>query len=394
MELIEKSIGGDAAIKKMLPFLKEFLRRADMLLFALCLTCSIFGLVIISSATATSKEGSAHYILIQTVAILIGIALYVVLTVLDLDVIADKWPILAGISLVLLLALIPFGVDDGTGNKSWIRFLGVGIQPSEIVKVIFTVLMAKHISYLKEYKSLNHVFSVAQLAVHFFLPFALIVIISGDLGSALIFFFLFVVMLFVAGLKFYWFVLGAAAMAGIIPLAWQYLLKDYQKARILAPYTSNVTNYDDVIWQAKQSKLALASGQLTGTGLFNGPQTQSQAVPEQQTDFIFAVIGEELGMIGCCVVIALLLAIILRCVKVGLRSKNSMSCLVCLGVASIFLFQTFINIGMCMGLTPVIGLTLPFFSYGGSSMFSLFAAAGLVSGVKFRPKPERFHRYG
>ena len=394
MELIEKSIGGDAAIKKMLPFLKEFLRRADMLLFALCLTCSIFGLVIISSATATSKEGSAHYILIQTVAILIGIALYVVLTVLDLDVIADKWPILAGISLVLLLALIPFGVDDGTGNKSWIRFLGVGIQPSEIVKVIFTVLMAKHISYLKEYKSLNHVFSVAQLAVHFFLPFALIVIISGDLGSALSFFFLFVVMLFAAGLKFYWFVLGAAAMAGIIPLAWQSLLKDYQKARILAPYTTNVVDYDNVIWQAKQSKLALASGQLTGTGLFNGPQTQSQAVPEQQTDFIFAVIGEELGMIGCCVVIALLLAIILRCVKVGLRSKNSMSCLVCLGVASIFLFQTFINIGMCMGLTPVIGLTLPFFSYGGSSMFSLFAAAGLVSGVKFRPKPERFHRYG
>ena len=394
MELIEKSIGGDAAIKKMLPFLKEFLRRADMLLFALCLTCSIFGLVIISSATATSKEGSAHYILIQTVAILIGIALYVVLTVLDLDVIADKWPILAGISLVLLLALIPFGVDDGTGNKSWIRFLGVGIQPSEIVKVIFTVLMAKHISYLKEYKSLNHVFSVAQLAVHFFLPFALIVIISGDLGSALIFFFIFVVMLFAAGLKFYWFVLGAAAMAGIIPLAWQSLLKDYQKARILAPYTTNVVDYDNVIWQAKQSKLALASGQLTGTGLFNGPQTQSQAVPEQQTDFIFAVIGEELGMIGCCVVIALLLAIILRCVKVGLRSKNSMSCLVCLGVASIFLFQTFINIGMCMGLTPVIGLTLPFFSYGGSSMFSLFAAAGLVSGVKFRPKPERFHRYG
>lgn len=394
MELIEKSIGGDAAIKKMLPFLKEFLRRADMLLFALCLTCSIFGLVVISSATTTSKEGSTHYILIQTVAILIGIALYVVLTVLDLDVIADKWPILAGISLVLLLALIPFGVDDGTGNKSWIRFLGVGIQPSEIVKVIFTVLMAKHISYLKEYKSLNHVFSVAQLAVHFFLPFALIVIISGDLGSALIFFFIFVVMLFAAGLKFYWFVLGAAAMAGIIPLAWQSLLKDYQKARILAPYTTNVVDYDNVIWQAKQSKLALASGQLTGTGLFNGPQTQSQAVPEQQTDFIFAVIGEELGMIGCCVVIALLLAIIIRCVKVGLHSKNSMSCLVCLGVASIFLFQTFINIGMCMGLTPVIGLTLPFFSYGGSSMFSLFAAAGLVSGVKFRPKPERFHRYG
>ena len=99
-------------------------------------------------------------------------------------------------------------------------------------------------------------------------------------------------------------------------------------------------------------------------------------------------------MIGCCTVILLLLLVILRCVQVGLRSRNTMSMLVCFGVAATLMFQTFINIGMCLGLTPVIGLTLPFFSYGGSSTFSLFAAAGLVSGVKYRPKPERFHKYG
>ena len=188
-------------MKKMLPHIKEFLSRADMLLFTLCTISSVFGLVVIASATATSAEGSARYIIVQIAAMLIGIFLFVLLTVLDIDVIADKWPFLVGISLILLLILIPFGVDDGTGNKSWLRFLGIGIQPSEIVKVIFVVLMAKHISYLKEYKNLNHVLSVAQLAVHFVVPFALIVVISGDLGSAIIFFFIFAVMLFVAGLR-------------------------------------------------------------------------------------------------------------------------------------------------------------------------------------------------
>lgn len=382
-------------MKKIMPWVKEFVSRADMLLFSLCMICSIFGIVMISSATATSESGSARYVLIQSVALLIGIGLFVLLTVLDIDVIVDKWPILVAISALLLLALIPFGHDDGTGNKSWIRFLGIGIQPSEIVKVIYIALLAKHISYLKEYKNLNHVLSVAQLAVHFFLPFAMVIVISGDLGSALIFFFIFAVMLFAAGLKLYWFVLGVAALAAVIPFAWTHVLRQDQINRILAPYDPSIDPLgDSVLYQAKQSKLALASGQLTGTGLFQGTQTQSQAVPAQQTDFIFAVIGEELGMIGCCVVILLLLLIILRCVYIGMHSKNTMSMLVCFGVAATILFQCMINIGMCLGLTPVIGLTLPFFSYGGSSMFSLFAAMGLVSGVKFRPKPERFHRYG
>ena len=388
------STGGIHPVKKAMPYIKDFFKRADMVLFTLCFICAVFGIVMISSATATSKNGNLSYIFVQSFAMLIGIGLFVVLTVLDIELLTDKWVLLFGVSMVLLLLLIPFGVDDGTGNKSWIRFLGIGIQPSEIVKVIYVALMAKHISYLKEYKNLNHVLSVAQLVVHFMIPFTMIVAISGDLGSALIFFFIFVVMLFSAGLRFYWFVLGIAGVTAVTPLAWDHVLKEYQKARILAPYTTNVKDYDDIIWQASQSKLALASGQLTGTGLFNGTQTQSQAIPAQQTDFIFAVIGEELGMIGCCVVILLLLLVIFRCIYIGIKSKNTMSMLVCFGVAATLLFQTFINIGMCLGITPVIGLTLPFFSYGGSSIFSLFAAVGLVSGVKYRPKPERFHRYG
>ena len=382
-------------LKQMLPSLKEFVRRADMMLFLLCVICSIFGIVVISSATATSAEGSARYVLIQTFALLIGIGLFALFTVIDIDVIADKWIILYAASAVLLLSLIPFGYADDTGNKSWLRFGPIGIQPSEVVKVVYTIVLSKHIAYLKERGRLNHILSVAQLAVHFFVPFAMVVVISSDLGSALIFFAIFVILLFAGGLKLYWFIIGIAAVAAVVPFAWEHFLQDYQKNRILAPYVPDIDpRGDGVLYQATQSKLALASGRLTGTGLYNGPQTQSRAVPAQQTDFIFAVIGEELGMIGCYTVILLLLLIILRCFWVGLNSKNTMSMLVCFGVGGMLLFQTAINIGMCTGLTPVVGLTLPFFSYGGSSMFSLFAAVGLVSGIKYKPKPERFYRYG
>ncbi len=366
-----------------------------MVLFTLCLICSLFGIVVIASATSNYASGAFKYIFVQAFSMIIGIGLFILLTVLDVDVLADKWAILLGFSIVLMLALVPFGQDDGTGNKSWIRFLGIGIQPSEIVKVIYIVLMAKHISYLKEYKNLNHIFSVAQVAVHFFIFFGLIIVISGDLGSALVFFFIFAVLLFFAGLKIFWFVLGIAAVAAMIPFAWENFLADYQKARILAPYDPSVDpTGDGYLWQTNQSKLSLASGRLWGTGLGKGPQTQNPySNPAKHTDFIFSVIGEELGMIGCIIVFILLMAIIIRCAYIGLTSKNLMSSLVCFGVAATLLFQTFQNIGMCTGLTPVIGLTLPFFSYGGSSMFSLFAAVGLVSGVKYRPKPERFYHY-
>jgi rod shape determining protein RodA len=379
-------------MRKLWPWVRDFVKRADMLLLFLCCTCSVFGIVVISSATASYE--TSRYVIVQTGALLIGIGLFVALTVIDVDIIADKWPVLFIFDTVLLLLLIPFGHSDDTGNSGWLRFFGIGIQPSEVVKVIYIVLMAKHISYLKEYKSLNSVLSVGQLLIHFGFTFGLIIVVSSDLGSALVFLFIFIVMLFVAGLKLYWFLIGIAAVAAVTPFLWTNFLTDRQKDRILAPYVPSIDpDGFDVRWQPNQSKLALASGRLTGTGLYEGPQSQSNALPAKHTDFIFSVIGEELGMIACCLVLLLLLLVIIRCVYVGVKSKNTMNMLVCFGVAAFLLFQTFENIGMCIGIAPVIGVTLPFFSYGGSSLFSTFAAMGLVSGIKYRPKPERFRSY-
>ncbi|NLC73117.1 MAG: FtsW/RodA/SpoVE family cell cycle protein [Ruminococcaceae bacterium] len=380
-------------MKKYFPYIKDFVRRADMVLLGLGIACSLYGIIAIASATK-SYSNSAQYVIVQVLALFIGIGIFVVITLIDVEIMAERWMALAVFNVLFMSTLIFFGVTSDTGNKGWLRFFGIGIQPAEVVKITYIIIMAKHISYLKEYKGLNKVTSVLQLLVHFGGIFVLLLLTSEDLGSSLVYFFIFFIMLFAAGLNFYWFVAGFASIAVVTPIIWNNVLKEYQKNRILAPYNPMIDPKNDgVNWQANLSKMGLASGQLNGTGLGQGKQSQSNALFGKHTDFIFSVIGEELGMIGALVVFALLLLVIIRCVMVGLRSKDSLSSLVCFGVAATVVFQTFENIGMCVGIAPVIGITLPFFSYGGSSLFSMFAAIGLVSGVRYRPRPEMFRSY-
>lgn len=383
------------ALKKFLPQLRDFVHRADMFLFTMSVICALYGIVVIASATKSYENGSAQFVIVQTLALVLGILLFIAMTVIDVDIFAQHWTWLYGLSALLLLSLIPFGAVSDTGNNGWLRFFGIGIQPTEIVKLAFIIVLAKQLAYLKDYKNLNSVTSVAQIVGHFILMFGLILVTAQDLGSALVYFFIFAVMLFVAGVKIYWFIMGAAAIACMVPIFWTYFLEDYQRNRILAPYDSSIDpDNTGINWQQNQSKIALASGQLTGTGLGEGTQSQSNAIPGKHTDFIFAVIGEELGLIGACLVLLLLMIIVVRCIQVGLRSGSTMSMLVCFGVTATVVFQTFENVGMCIGIAPVVGITLPFFSYGGSSLFSMFAAMGLVSGIKYRPKPARASIYG
>ena len=212
-----------------------------MLLLALSLACSLYGLIVIASATQTYDGGSAQYVIIQFVAIVLGVLMYALMTVIDVDVFADQWKWLYAVSALLLLLLIPFGQgSDTTGNNGWLRFAGIGIQPTEFIKLAFIVVLAKHISYLKSYKDLNSVMSVAQIAGHFLVIFGAIIITADDLGSALVYFFIFAVLLFMAGLKIYWFIIGLAALAAAVPLLWTYFLSDYQRNRIMACYDLSI----------------------------------------------------------------------------------------------------------------------------------------------------------
>lgn len=382
-------------MKKFLPLVRDFLKRADLFLLIMSLICSVYGIIMIASATQSYSNGSAQYVIVQTLALGLGVLLFIGMTIIDVDIFAQHWGILYILSALLLGALLVFGGQSETGNNGWLRFFGIGIQPTEIVKLAFIIVLGKQLAYLKEYKNLNSIASIGQIVGHFIVVFGVILVTAQDLGSALVYFFIFAVMLFMAGVKIYWFVMGAAAMAAVIPFMWTYMLSEYQQQRILAPYDSSIDpNNTGINWQQNQAKIALASGQLSGAGLGEGTQSQSSAIPVKHSDFIFAVIGEELGLIGACLVLLLLMIIVVRCVQVGLRSGNTMSMLVCMGVAATVVFQTFENVGMCIGIAPVVGITLPFFSYGGSSLFSMFAAMGLVSGVKYRPKPLRSSLYG
>ena len=364
---------------------RDYLHRFDYILFGLVMLCCVFGLVVVASAVDSFNDSK---LMVQILAFIIGIAIYIIFTVIDADVLADFWPFMLALEVGLILLLIPFGQSGGTGNTGWIRFGSVGIQPSEFVKIMFIVLTAKHATYLKEYKNINSLLSLVQLTAHFLLIFGLLLVISSDLGSCLVFMFVFLIMLFAAGVKLYWFFVAFAGMAVVIPLAWNNFFTERQKQRILAPYDSTIDpDGYGINWQPHHAKLALSSGRLTGEGLFNGTQTQSGAVESKHADFIFASLGEELGMIGCCAALLLLCLVIIRCVVVGVRCRSTFGMLICFGVAAMLFFQTFENIGMCIGLTPVIGLTLPFFSYGGSSLLATLAGVGLVSGIFARPKP-------
>lgn len=342
---------------------------------------------VVGMAAGGALENPTKYVVVQVFSIILGLIAFVVFTYVDVDVLGRQWKLLSIINVLLMVALVIFGQDDGTGNKSWIRFAGIGIQPSEVVKILYIIVSAKQMSYLKEYKDINSLPSVVQMAGHFLVIFGMIVVVSSDLGSALIIFAIFLVMLFSLGVRIYWFALGAAGVSAAIPLLWNYFLKDYQKNRLIAPYDSSVDpDGYGIRWQTEQSKMTLASGRLTGVEeghtatVFTG----------KHTDFIFSSIGEQLGMIGCLVVILLLTILIIHIVRMGMRSSRTFDMLVCMGVAGAVAFQTFINIGMCLGITPVIGLTLPFFSYGGSSMVTMYAAMGMVSGIKYKLKPEHF----
>lgn len=382
------------SIKKLKFYAKQFVQRADMFLLIMCCICAIYGITMIYVVTSGMHAAGANvsapskYIIIQIISMFLGIGAFVLLTVIDADLLGNQWKLLTFINIGLLVALVIFGRDDGTGNKSWIRFGSViGFQPSEIIKVIYIIVAAKQMTYLKEYKDLNSFMSLAQMAAHFLLIFGLIVVVSSDLGSASIILCIFITMMFAAGVKMYWFAIGGAVVAASVPLLWNYFLHDYQKKRLIAPYDPSVDpEGNGILWQTNQSRLALASGRLTGIDENHRPIIFTG----KHTDFIFSGIGETLGMIGCLVVLLLLIIIIVHCIRVGIHSGRTFDMLLCIGVASSVIFQTLVNVGMCIGITPVIGITLPFFSYGGSSMMTMFAAMGLVSGVKYKPKPQLF----
>ena len=388
---------------KIRDFLSDVVRQSDLVLLALCVGSTLYGMVLIASAT--HFRGTLKYVAIQGFGLLIGVLLYFLFSAVDVGELSKKWKWLLIFNLGFILLLrTPFGLTRN-GNRAWLGVNDIGerlgiavlknfpitVQPAEIVKITFILLLARQLALLQEKRDLRSFANVIQPTAHAGAMFVFYYILSKDAGSGLVYLFVFVCMAFAAGFALRWIFLGIGGAVGAFLAAWNLgLLRGdwYDRIKVILDHSYQP---DKKGFQQTRGMLALGSGKLTGQGLFQGTQTQSSAkwsLPERQTDFIFCVCGEELGFIGCLLVIVLLLAIIVRCLIVAREAPSRMESLVCVGMAGMLIFQTIANLGMCLFLLPVIGLTLPFFSYGGSSIVTLFAAMGVVSGIKKRSRPE------
>ena len=374
--------------------LKDFSKKADWVLLILCLVTAGFGLIVIASATNAPKfEGNARYIIIQLVAIGLGVLMFALVSSIDVDVISEHRMAMLVFNTVLLLLLIPFGTDNDTGNRSWLDFplIPVNIQPAEICKITYILIMASVMA--SHQNNISSIPSVMHMVLHLGLLVGLNMALSRDAGVSLIFVFIFIGMAFGGGVSLWWFALAIGAIAAAIPVVWP-LLGEYQQERILVLIDPTFDAQGiGARYHSKINLQSLTGGGLTGQGLFNGNRTQGGNLFAQHTDYIFSSIGEELGFFGCVIVMLLELAIIARCIWVGNRCPDYMRRLVCFGAASALMFQVMINTGMCIGVMPVIGLTLPLISYGGSSVVTIYAMLGLVSGAYARPQSLSHERY-
>ncbi|MBQ7876173.1 MAG: rod shape-determining protein RodA [Clostridia bacterium] len=366
--------------------LKRFFSRegADIKLLAAVLISAIFGIVMINSAT-TSLEG--NFVLIQSLALVIGLIAAIIITLIDYSLLYKlRYVAMAvGIALLVLVLVLGFGRED-TGTQGWIDLGFVNIQPAEIAKVCFLVSFSAHVSRIKE--DINAISNILLLILHLAVPVVLI-LLQPDMGTALVFVFMFIVMMFFAGISYRYIAVASGAGVVIALAAWFGFLNDIQKARFfsfLNPEADPLGTGYHII----QSKIAVGSGQLFGTGYGEGIQTQMGYLPEKQTDFIFSVICEELGFMGAICVIALLFFIIFRIFINARRAKDTFGEMLCAGAAAMLFFHTVENIGMCINLLPITGIPLPFFSYGGSNMITSMIAIGIVLSVSFHRKNNTF----
>ena len=382
-------------MRRFLQELQDFPKKGDWILLLLCLITSGFGCIAIASATNAEKFGDNNikYIIIQLAATLLGVMMFAIISSIDVEAMSERRNWLVAFNTLLLLMLIPFGTDNNTGNRSWldIPLMPVMIQPAEICKITYIIIMA---SVMNAHQNrISHISSVMHMVLHLGLLVGLNMVLSKDAGVSLIFVFIFIGMAFAGGVSLFWFGLAFSGIAVAFPILWQFL-GDHQKNRILILFDPTIDPLGiNERYHSKINLLSLTGGGLTGQGLFNGNRTQGGNLFAQHTDYIFSSMGEELGFFGCVMIMLLELAIIARCIYVGIRCQDYIRRLICYGAASALIFQVMINVGMCIGVMPVIGLTLPLISYGGSSVVTIYAMLGLVSGAYARPESLSHERY-
>lgn len=366
-------------MKRFFGHIADYIRETDKILLTLCTIASFYGAVLVWSATYISA--GYQKLIVQLLGWFLGVGVAVLLSLMDYKTMMKHWYVPALFTVGLVLITFKFGyAPAGTDDKAWLALpFGQSIQPSELLKIGFIITFATHVSKINK-KYINRFKNVLLLGIHGAFPVVLIHF-QGDDGSALVIAFIFAAMLYVAGVHWGYFATALGGVAAAIPVLWFMIMNDEQKSRIVALFQPEA--YPDIIYQQARGETAIGSGGWFGYGLFKGPYVQSGKIPLGYNDFIFASAGEEVGFIGCLLIIGLILAICIRILTVLRRSRDHSGQIICAGVFAMIAAQTAINLGMCLMILPVIGVTLPFFSAGGTSTVCLFLGIGLVLSVYY-----------
>lgn len=357
-------------------FFKKTLSVLDPTLTVCALVLSAIGMVTLIGGAEHFERFGWRNIFVQLGAIVAGFVLMVVLAHLDYRFLSQRlWPLFYGLSLLLMILLLIDGSVAGT-NKSWLYldFLPFGIQPSEVIKTALALTFAQHLSRVKE--RINRPAVLAGLAVHAGLIIGLI-LLTGDLGVALVFVGFVLLMLFCAGLS-PWYLAGLGVLVAVaFPLLWG-MLETYQQNRILVGFRPELDplGYG---YQPLLSRDAIMAGSWLGQGVGGGEVYQS--LPASHTDFIFATVCEKLGIVGGLLVLAALLVLVVRMMRIAARSERETGAYLCVGLAACLVVQVVENIGMCFAVLPVVGITLPLVSYGGSSVLATYLMLGMAQSV-------------
>jgi rod shape determining protein RodA len=356
---------------------KKFAQDFDWVLLGAALLLSVISLTEIYSSTM--NEPSGGYFVRQLVWVVVGIVFLFIVSAIDYHVLSEHIPWLYVLGIGALVYTLALG-HTVSGSKSWVDLGPVGFQPSEPIKMVVVVALARYLSELRESRYMTLI-QIAKAGVICGVPM-LLVALQPDTGTALTYLPVIAVGLFIRGLRPAAFISLVLAFVLVLPVSWLFL-KPYQKERILT-FAQPERDPLGKGYQVMQSKIAIGSGGLLGQGLFNGSQNQLGYLPTRHTDFIFSVVGEELGFAGVSVTLGLLGFIIFRSVYNAQTARDKLGLFIVMGVVGIYFFHLVVNVGMVIGFMPTTGIPLPFLSYGGSSVLTAFIALGLVISVRRR----------
>lgn len=344
------------------------------------LVLSAIGVILVGSAMKSLQTR-------QLVGVIGGVVIMVIVSLMDFSWILNFYWVIYGVNIVLLLLLIPLGSEQ-LGATRWISIGGFQFQPTELSKIFLILFFAQYL--MKHEDDLNTLKTILTSVVLLAVPL-LLILIQPDLKNTITVAVVFCFLMYMAGLsyKIIGGILGVVIPVGIVLMILITqtdlpIVKDYQKTRIMAWLNPEDAEYSDEIIQQQNSITAIGSGQLTGKGINNNEVAsvnKGNFVSQNHNDFIFAVAGEELGFLGCCMIILLLFLIVFECIRIAMRAKDLSGTLICAGVASMIGFQSFLNICVATGLLPNTGTPLPFVSYGLTSLWTLFISIGFVLNV-------------